>query len=221
MHNPMIYRALAALLAYPEAELTAASAEIRGVLACDATVLASAEPLLQRLAATDLITLQESYVQTFDRSPNHSLHLFEHIHGEDRARGQAMVDLMEEYKSHGFEPVCAELPDYVPLFLEFLSLVDAEEGARLLGDAVHVLAHVGRKLGESGSPYAGVLEALVYLSPVMPEPLSVPPIRDMDEALETFGPGADGVEPLLKPTLPSIAPVNFYPRHASGSPASP
>jgi nitrate reductase delta subunit len=212
MHNPMIYRALAALLGYPQPDLIAALPEIRAVLADDATLVAAVEPLLQRLAAGELIEVQQDYVQIFDRNPSHSLHLFEHIHGEDRARGQAMVDLIEEYKAHGFEPVSEELPDYVPLFLEFLSLCEADEANRLLGDAVHVLAHVAGRLVESGSDYAGVLQALVSLSPVAPEPLSVPPIRDMDEALETFGPGADGVEPLLKPALPQIAPVNFYPK---------
>ena len=212
MYNPMIYRALAALLGYPQQELIDALPEIREVLAGDEEVARGVEPLLQRLAAGELIELQQDYVQVFDRSPSHSLHLFEHIHGEDRARGQAMVDLIEEYKAHGFEPVSEELPDYVPLFLEFLSLCEAEEANRLLGDAVHVLAHVARKLADSGSDYAGVLDALVWLSPVAPEPLTVPPIRDMDEALETFGPGIDGVEPLLKPTLPQIAPVNFYPK---------
>ncbi len=211
MYNPMIYRALAALLGYPQPELIDALPEIREVLAGDEEVARGVEPLLQRLAAGELIELQQDYVQVFDRSPSHSLHLFEHIHGEDRARGQAMVDLIEEYKAHGFEPVSEELPDYVPLFLEFLSLCEAEEANRLLGDAVHVLAHVAKKLADSGSDYAGVLDALVWLSPVAPEPLTVPPIRDMDEALETFGPGIDGVEPLLKPTLPQIAPVNFYP----------
>jgi nitrate reductase delta subunit len=77
---------------------------------------------------------------TFDRSPSHSLHLFEHIHGESRDRGQAMVDLMEEYKPPWPAVVGDELPDYVPLFLEFLSLLDEAEGERLLGDAIHVLA---------------------------------------------------------------------------------
>ncbi len=204
------YKAVSALLCYPEAELLAALPEIRGGLAARPALLERAESLLQHLSSTDLIDLQEGYVLTFDRNPSHSLHLFEHIHGEDRARGQAMVDLMEEYKSHGFEPVSEELPDYVPLFLEFLSQCAPEEGDRLLGDAVHVLHHVAGKLTASGSPYAGVLHGVVSLSEVEPQALIVPPVRDMDEAMETFGPGADGVEPLLKPAMPAVAPINFY-----------
>ncbi|WP_144371486.1 nitrate reductase molybdenum cofactor assembly chaperone [Vogesella urethralis] len=216
MSQPIVYRALGALLVYPEAELQAAIPELARTLASQPDVLRGVQPLLAQLAEGDLIELQQAYVQLFDRNPSHSLHLFEHIHGEDRARGQAMVDLIDEYRQHGFEPVADELPDYVPLFLEFLSLCDADEAARLLGDAVHVLAHVAKKLADSGSAYAGVLDALVWLSPVAPEPLTVPPIRDMDEALETFGPGVDGVEPLLKPAMPAVATVNFYPKgHAA------
>lgn len=210
-----IYRALSALLCYPEEELLDSLDAVRMVLEGTPTVAAMMEPLLVHLSGGDLIRLQEGYVQTFDRTPGHALHLFEHIHGEDRARGQAMVDLIEEYRAHGFEPVTSELPDYLPLFLEFLSTCEAAEAARLLGDAVHVVAHVAGRLRENASPYACALEALVWLSPVAPEPLTVPPVRDMDEALETFGPGVDGVEPLLKPGLPAVAPINFYAKRPS------
>ncbi len=207
------YRILSALLLYPEPELVAALPELEALLAPRPRMLAALRPLLDHLAREDLITLQQAYVQTFDRTPSHSLHLFEHIHGESRDRGQAMVDLMEEYKKHGLEMTGDDLPDFVPLFLEFLSQLDGEEAAGpLLGDAVHVLAHVGRKLAANGSPYACVFEVLEQLSPVAAEPLSEPPIKDMDEALETFGPGADGVEPLLKPNAGGPQPINFYPQ---------
>ncbi|MEE1652399.1 MULTISPECIES: nitrate reductase molybdenum cofactor assembly chaperone [Brachymonas] len=207
--NTMHFQAMSALLCYPEQELIQALPEIRTVLSAQPELLQQIEPLLTHLGSGDMIALQENYVATFDRNPAHSLHLFEHIHGEDRARGQAMVDLMEEYKTHGFEMVSEELPDYVPLFLEFLSQCEPEVATPLLGDAVHVLNHVAVKLAESNSPYAGVLQAAVSLSPVTPEPLVTPPVRDMDEAMETFGPGVDGIEPLLKPTS-AVAPINFY-----------
>ena len=207
--NTMHFQAMSALLCYPEQELIQALPEIRTVLSAQPELLQQIEPLLTHLGSRDMIALQENYVATFDRNPAHSLHLFEHIHGEDRARGQAMVDLMEEYKTHGFEMVSEELPDYVPLFLEFLSQCEPEVATPLLGDAVHVLNHVAVKLAESNSPYAGVLQAAVSLSPVTPEPLVTPPVRDMDEAMETFGPGVDGIEPLLKPTS-AVAPINFY-----------
>jgi nitrate reductase delta subunit len=204
------YRILSALLLYPEGDLVAALPELEAGLIPQMRVRVA--PLLIHLAENDLITLQQEYVQTFDRTPSHSLHLFEHIHGESRDRGQAMVDLMEEYKKHGLEMQGDELPDFVPLFLEFLSQLDEQEAGRLLGDAVHVLAFIGRKLAANGSPYACVFDVLEGLSPVAAEELSEPPIKDMDEALETFGPGADGVEPLLKPQASGPQPINFYPR---------
>src|SRR5450830_589750 len=139
MHH---YRILSALLLYPEPELVAALPELHAGLGATPALQAQLAPLFAHLADHDLIELQQVYVQTFDRTPSHSLHLFEHIHGESRDRGQAMVDLMEEYKKHGLEMCGSELPDYVPLFLEFLSQLDSDEAAgRLLGDAVHVLAH--------------------------------------------------------------------------------
>jgi nitrate reductase delta subunit len=207
------YQVLSALLLYPEAELVANLSALAGVMARRPALHAPLLPLFAYLADTRLIDLQQNYVMTFDRNPSHSLHLFEHIHGESRDRGQAMVDLMEEYKKHGLVMTGDDLPDFVPLFLEFLSQQTEDEAARLLSDAVHVLAHIGRKLTANGSPYAAVFSVLEQLSPVAAEELTEPPVRDMDEALETFGPGADGVEPLLKTSgVPGTHPINFYPK---------
>lgn len=213
---------MSALLQYPEPELIAALPTLAPLLGEHDEALAV---LLDHLSATPLIDLQQQYVATFDRNPSHSLHLFEHIHGESRDRGQAMVDLMAEYRRHGLQMVGDDLPDYVPLFLEFLGEQPPGEAGRLLGDAVHVLAHLGRKLCSAGSPYACVFALLERLSPVPAEELSEPPVRDMDEALETFGPGADGVEPLLRNSVAASSragavtgaaqPINFYPRAAA------
>ncbi|WP_432378944.1 nitrate reductase molybdenum cofactor assembly chaperone [Duganella sp. P38] len=214
------YAVLSALLQYPEPELVAAQAELNQLLLEHLPVWhAPLQGLFAHIGSTPLIDLQQEYVATFDRNPGHSLHLFEHIHGESRDRGQAMVDLMEEYRRHGLQMVGDDLPDYVPLFLEFLSQQEEEQAERLLGDAIHVLAHIGRKLRTSGSPYACIFELLQTRTAVQAEELSGPPVRDMDEALETFGPGADGIEPLLKPGAGPLAggahPINFYPKAAA------
>jgi nitrate reductase delta subunit len=214
------YKVLSALLQYPEPELVAAQAELNQLLLEHLPAWhAPLQGLFAHIGSTPLIDLQQEYVATFDRNPGHSLHLFEHIHGESRDRGQAMVDLMEEYRRHGLQMVGDDLPDYVPLFLEFLSQQDEAEAERLLGDAIHVLAHIGRKLRASGSPYACIFELLQTQTAVQAEELSGPPVRDMDEALETFGPGADGIEPLLKPGAGPLAggahPINFYPKAAA------
>lgn len=207
-----IYRILSALLSYPQADLIAAIPEIEQALAADPEFLEPLQPLLTYLTSNELIPLQENYVATFDRTPSQALHLFEHIHGESRDRGQAMVDLIEEYRQYGFEPEASELPDYVPLFLEFLSLMEQDTSEKLLGDAIHVLAAIGMRLKRNDSPYSNLFLLLTTLTDVVPQEQGEPPVRDMDDAMETFGPGADGVEPLLKPNLSGTQPLQFYPR---------
>jgi nitrate reductase delta subunit len=206
------FKVLSLLLCYPESEWLAALPELESALAAESGFNGHADkrlaPLFDLLRQSTLIELQENYVATFDRNPSHSLHLFEHIHGESRDRGSAMIDLLEEYWKHDFDASATELPDYVPLFLEFLSLLPAEEARELLGDAVHVLATIGRKLDANGSPYATAFQVLEALSPVAAQELAEPPVRDMDEAMEMFGPSMDGVEPLLK-SSPQVAVVQM------------
>jgi len=199
------FKVISLLLCYPESDWLAALPELQDALATEADFNGEANvrmaPLFDLLRQSELIALQENYVATFDRNPSHSLHLFEHIHGESRDRGSAMIDLLQEYWKHDFDASASELPDYVPLFLEFLSQLPTEEALVLLGDAVHVLATIGRKLDANGSPYATAFQVLEALSPVAAQELAEPPVRDMDEAMEMFGPSVDGVEPLLKPGL--------------------
>ena len=207
----MIHRILSALLSYPQDELLEALPEIREALGAFPQARQRLEPLLAFLSAHTLIELQENYVATFDRNPSHSLHLFEHVHGESRDRGQAMVDLLETYRRGGFEPAVSELPDHVPLFLEFLSLLPKAEGQALLDDAIHVLAAIGSRLARGASPYAAVFVVLRDLATVTPREHEPPPIRDMDEAMEIFGPGPDGVEPLLRPRMGDTRPLRSRP----------
>jgi|GEM_PF-162375 len=205
-----IHTVLSALLTYPDESLLDSLDEIEQCLAEWPQARTLLAPLTDLLRSTSLISLQENYVATFDRNPSHSLHLFEHVHGESRDRGQAMVDLLEEYRREGFDLVTSELPDYVPLFLEFLGVLalDGREAhaEQLLGDAIHVLAAIGDRLARNDSPYASAFAVLRTLTDVQPQAQEDPPVRDMDEAMEMFGPGADGVEPLLGPgsgSLPS------------------
>ena len=107
--------------------MQAATGEIAAVLAEEglvpAPLRAAIGALLAELAGRDIYELQERYFALFDRSRTLSLHLFEHVHGESRDRGQAMADLIALYRGHGLEPTASELPDFLPLFLEFLSLL--------------------------------------------------------------------------------------------------
>ena len=161
-------KALSALLTYPSADLQAAAREIGPSLAAEGLLSpdrrAALDPLLAELGACDLMDLQERFVLLFDRSRALSLNLFEHIHGESRARGQAMVDLLETYREGGFEPVGPELPDHLPILLEFLSERPLDEARDTLADAGHVIAVLGDRLEKRCSAYAAVLQAAVALS---------------------------------------------------------
>jgi len=118
-------KVLSALLAYPTPELQAAAAELEAVLRSEALLPAphidGVCDLIRDLAGRDILDAEERYVLLFDRTRSLSLHLFEHVHGESRDRGQAMVDLLKLYEDAGYRPTAAELPDYLPLFLEFAS----------------------------------------------------------------------------------------------------
>ena len=164
-------KAFSALLNYPSRELVAAIPEIRSVLAEEAVVdPAALEPLLRMLEEADLYDAQERYVMLFDRTRSLSLHLFEHVHGESRDRGQAMVDLKSVYEAAGFTIEGTELPDFVPLFLEYCSLLPAQEARVVLADPAHVMTVLGERLRKRESPYAVVFEALVALAATKPAP---------------------------------------------------
>jgi nitrate reductase delta subunit len=162
------YRALAALIAYPTEALQAATGEIAAVLAEEGLVpapqRAAIDDLLAELAGRDIYDLQERYFALFDRSRTLSLHLFEHVHGESRDRGQAMVDLIELYRGHGFEPTASELPDFLPLFLEFLSLLPGDEAQALLAEPAGILQVLAERLVTRKSAYAAVFAALATLA---------------------------------------------------------
>lgn len=160
------FKALSALLTYPSRDLQQAVPAIREVLGeglLPQAAVAALEPLLVSLETGDLYDLQERYVLLFDRSRTLSLNLFEHIHGESRDRGGAMVDLLETYRAGGFDLAGTELPDHLPVLLEFLSTRPATEAREILADAGHILVALAERLARRDSTYAAVLEGLVAL----------------------------------------------------------
>lgn len=197
----MTYRVLARLLSYPEDELIAATGDCRAVLATDdllpAEQMQAVGRFIDEIASGDPLELQERYVALFDRVRSLSLHLFEHVHGESRDRGSAMVDLIELYRKHGMEVTPRELPDYLPLFLEFLSTLPPQEARPMLADTAHILAAIRDRLRDRASSYAALFDALLHLSGAdikaspaganddeSPEALD----RSWEDAPVTFGP---------------------------------
>ncbi len=209
-HAALTFRALSALLSYPSEELCSAVPEIEEAITAEklvpTSVLSALHPLFNDLASLDLFELQERYVELFDRSRRLSLHLFEHVHGESRDRGQAMVDLAALYARDGLELQANELPDYLPLFLEYLSTKPLGEALSLLSETVHILGALEERLVSRASPYAAVLTAIRVMAGV---PLDAPGEADLSEggvadlaALDaeweettvTFGPGSGAMD---------------------------
>ncbi len=203
-----VYKALSALLSYPTRELQQSTGNIRAVIRREARVpewaLRQLDRLLNELSARDLYELQERYVFLFDRTRSLSLHLFEHVHGESRDRGQAMVDLQTLYARGGLEIEAGELPDFLPLFLEFLSTRPAQEARALLAEPVSVIAALKERLAKRKSPYAAVFRVLEAMAARAPEAAELDELRrapdadadDLDaldaaweDAPVTFGPG--------------------------------
>lgn len=160
-------RALARLLDYPTAELQAGAGELADILKgetrLDARLRARFGDWCQTLVQAELLDLQADYVELFDRGRSTSLLLFEHVHGESRARGQAMVDLLAEYQAAGFQLDARELPDYLPLFLEYLSTRSDDEIGRWLSEISHILALLTARLEEREAAHALVPYALLAL----------------------------------------------------------
>jgi len=161
----MTLKAMSALLSYPTPDLKDAIGEIKKVLVGEAilpaTTIDALTPLFNQLEEDDIYDLQERYVSLFDRSRTLSLNLFEHVHGESRDRGGAMVDLLETYRAGGFEPVSAELPDHLPALLEFLATRPVSEAQETLSDAAHILESLRIRLGRRESDYGAVFDALM------------------------------------------------------------
>lgn len=115
---------------------------------------------IEDLLAQDPTEVQARYVQTFDLVPEHSLHLTHHIFGEEKTRGPALIDLTEYLKGYGFTHDESELPDFLPLLLEFVSELDADEARVFLGDAAKVLKAMADNLDKAGSPYAQLIRII-------------------------------------------------------------
>jgi len=205
------FKILSALLSYPSAELIAAAPQFPAILDAEGVIprrqRAALEALIDDIAQGEVYDLQERYGLLFDRSRSLSLHLFEHVHGESRDRGQAMVDLRAMYDGAGLTIAANELPDYLPLFLEFLSTQPIVRAKELLGQTAHILAAIAERLGKRESSWRAIFDALVAVSAEAPqqgvvaELLKEPDPDPMDlQALDAaweeeevrFGPGAQG-----------------------------
>lgn len=161
-------KAFSLLLSYPTRDLQDAMPEVGGILCADARLTTATRralrPLVNDIMQSDIYDLEERFVMLFDRSRTISLNLFEHVHGESRDRGGAMVSLMETYRAAGFEPVTSELPDHLPVLLEFLSTLTPLDAQDTLADAAHIFQALATRLERRESAYGAVFAALLEMS---------------------------------------------------------
>jgi nitrate reductase molybdenum cofactor assembly chaperone NarJ/NarW len=185
----IVLRALGALLSYPNEELRQALPEIAQEILASRLIASSHRKdllaLVDELCSAGQLEAEERYVELFDRGRATSLYLFEHLHGEGRDRGQAMVDLRRLYERAGYELSSPELPDYLPVVLEYLSCRDLREARELLGDCAHILRRIGQSLIARRSSYAAVLQALLPIAGEKPiDAATVPRVVERSENLD-------------------------------------
>ncbi len=187
-------RALARLLSYPDARLREGLQELRGAIYSEQALplarIAEIDALIGQLAGQDPLESEARYVECFDRGRATSLHLFEHVHGDSRDRGPAMVDLAGTYASTGLFLGEGELPDYLPVVLEFASTRPAPEARAFLGETTHILNAIFTALRERGSPYASLLGAVIELAGEKAQAVALAPEPSLDESWtepEAFG----------------------------------
>lgn len=200
-------RVLARLLSYPDATLRADLPDMRAALLVERALGAARKDellaLIDTLARGDALDHEAQYVHLFDRGRATSLHLFEHVHGDSRDRGQAMVDLTQTYEAAGLLLAPGELPDFLPVLLEFASSQPPEQARSLLGEMAHLFNAIFNALQQRRSPYASTLGALLELAGESAHAVVVAPDDALDaswEEPEVFGGcSTKGQDPATQP----------------------
>lgn len=168
MKHSLPLRALSRLLQYPDRELMDHLSEVAAALyempKLSKKVQVGLEEFVNNLEASDLMDSQENYVECFDRGRATSLHLFEHVHGDSRERGQAMVDLLQTYKEGGLQLSANELPDHLSIILEFASTLPLDQAKQFVGEMAHILNAVYSTLVARNNRYAWLIAAAIEFS---------------------------------------------------------
>ena len=181
-------RVLALLLGYPDTQLRAHLSDMRAALhdeaAVGATRMAEIDALMASLGRKSALEAESDYVELFDRGRATSLHLFEHVHGDSRDRGPAMIDLTKTYEQSGLFLGAGELPDFVPVVLEFASTLEPKQAREFLGEMAHIFNVIFAALQQRESPYAAVLGALLELAGEKASPVEVVADEPIDAVWE-------------------------------------
>jgi nitrate reductase delta subunit len=218
-------RVLAHLLRYPDTELRAHTGELQQALKAEAALpasrLAELDTLLRQLGTRPALDVESDYVELFDRGRRTALHLFEHVHGDSRDRGPAMIDLIQTYEKGGLYLGPAELPDHLSVVLEFASTQPPPQAREFLGEIAHIVRVIFSALAGRQSPYASVLAAVLELAGEKAEAVAVAPEPEIDESwAEPAVFGGCSTEGQAKPNQPQpIQIVRKSPQPLSGAQA--
>ena len=221
---PLSLRVLARLLSYPGAELRSHLPEMRDALHTEHAItverLAELDVLMDALSSTDPLDTEAAYVQLFDRGRATSLHLFEHVHGDSRDRGPAMIDLAQTYDQAGLYLVPGELPDYLPVVLEFVSTQPPREARAFLSEMTHIFNALFSALQQRQSAYASLMGALLELAGEKAQAVKVAPEEPLD-ATWAEPPAFDGCSPKgqARPDQPQPIHIVRKDNSAKGAPA--
>ncbi len=181
-------RVLAHLLSYPDAALREHLDELRDALRAERALsfgrLAELDALLDRLGSARTLDTEAAYVELFDRGRGTALHLFEHVHGDSRDRGPAMVDLIKTYEQAGLYLGEGELPDHLTVVLEYASTQPPAQAAEFLSEISHILQVIFSALLRRGSPYASVVAAVLDLAGEKAQAVKLPEEPSLDESWE-------------------------------------
>lgn len=179
-------RVFARLLSYPDATLRKHLPSMREALHDEAALsssrLAELDALIASLEQGDGLDIEEVYVEMFDRGRATSLHLFEHVHGDSRDRGPAMIDLAQTYEKAGLFLAPGEMPDYLPVVLEFISTQPPAEARSFLSETAHVLSAIFAALQQRQSGYASILGALLELAGEKAQAVKLAPEESLDDS---------------------------------------
>lgn len=178
-------RVLAHLLSYPDALLRQHLGELRQGLQAERALggcrLAELDALIARLGSAGTLDTEAAYVELFDRGRGTALHLFEHVHGDSRERGPAMVDLVKTYEQAGLYLAPGELPDFLPVVLQYASTQPAPQAREFLRELAHVLQAIFSALLRRESPYASILAALLDLAGEPAQAVILPDEQPLDD----------------------------------------
>ena len=181
-------KVLAHLLSYPDATLRAHLSEMRTALHQESAMtpdrLKELDVLIATLGGSDVLDIEAQYVELFDRGRATSLHLFEHVHGDSRDRGPAMIDLAQTYEKAGLFLTPDEMPDYLPVVLQFVSTQPPLEARAFLAEMAHIFNAIFNALQQRSTPYASVLGALIELAGEKAHAVKVAPDEPLDAAWE-------------------------------------